>query len=312
MGRRKKEPTIDLVTMSENEARDILAEGTVNENTLKSYEGMVKKIVNFLKGKKLTKGKFYQFLVFFGRLDHWQPSTAAKYRVALLHTQRKGRHCGPNGHCWAADADVKKLCLGIGRASKTPPGPQRGAVTAIMLQQAFAALAKAGTPVPALDKSYLRLTYEGALRRNELATMRTKKISCPDGKRFFVQLEVDKRSKAGTPYKGIHGRLVTKAFVTLYDAITLGKGPNDYVIPETPTTVMDRLNTYIQRAAVLCKWYPGLVFDGVHCLRHGHAVDFHNDAHLCERMNCLQENADAYSRSNEARLLGCRKRSRTD
>jgi hypothetical protein len=301
--RPKSDMTFSKMKVTAEQARATLLNGALRPKTVRVYDARVAAIVRFCEGQGITKARFFLFLYHKSEC-RMTSKTATGYRCALVRAQKLGEHVGADGHCWAADTDAVKACKGVGWAHGFTPGPPRGAVTSAMLVQMFAAQAAAGTPVSETDQKHFWLIYAGALRREEFTTMRSGDLH-HDGVNYFVTLQVDKRCKPGGKHHAqVHRRLVTPGFARLYTQLTDHMAPNEWVLQEHPTTAMNRMNQVIQRSAGLCKWQDGLIFDGVHCLRHGHATDSRYDGALPYRMDSTQQNAMYYARTNDMRMVG--------
>jgi hypothetical protein len=299
-------PPANQVKISGEEAREGLLDGSIADVTVNGYKGKIRVIERFCDGATLTMMLFYQFL-WVASEQGMNPGTAQGYRCAVLHAQRRGRFRALDGTCWAAEEELKKACRGVGSTHGFAKGSPRGAITAAMLLHAIDANAAAGTPVAIMDQWYMWLIYEGALRRDEFVTLRTGGITA-DERGLRIQLWVDKRAKKGSNFPQIHPRVVSEQFVRLYTQMSFGLHPtDDRILRQHPSATMTRLNNILQRSATLCAWPTGLKFDGIHCLRHGHAVDYRFDPILRERMSCSQQNADYYGRLNADRIKGLKR-----
>jgi hypothetical protein len=302
MVRRSKTLVVSRASVSPREAKAILFTGTLKPNTAHTYKNKIEDFRSFCEGQEMTEDRFYQYVHELSAVGVSAQSIAT-LRCALLHFQRLGLYRSPTGECWAEAPDVMKACRGVGVCHGFSPGRPRGAITSAMLEAAFTAHAAAGHPVSLRDQQYLWIIYEGALRREEFTTLRSHDLYS-DGVNYFVKLHVDKRAKAGSKYTAIHKRLVTVKFAAMYHLVSHDLHPNAYILCEPPSPAMSRLNAILHSAATLCNWELELVFDGVHCLRHGHAADYRHDPTARERMSCTQVNTDWYARSNADRILG--------
>jgi hypothetical protein len=286
-----------------------MQDGTLRAKTLRLYVAKVKAYILFCEGRPISKETFGAFIwdkSSFGCM----PGTVNAYRCALLHFQLQGKHRGSDNRAWAGDEDLVRACRGAGLCHGFLPGQSRGAIDGDMLQHMFDTLARAGTPVALRDQLFFRLIHEGALRKSEFATLQTGALT-HTGKHYLIRLETDKRcsAKAKGKHPMVHTRLVTDRFVDVYETLTAGMQKDMILVGTAADATLLRLNAIIKRSAGLCSWTDELKFDGVHCLRHGHAVDNSNNEDLMRRMNCSHKNTLHYSKTNETRIGQKRPRS---
>jgi hypothetical protein len=285
---------IDDVPQAYELIRQILFDTALRAATVATYRLRVESVEIFCKFENITKQKFFRFLFF--RRKQINCQTANSYRCAIAHAQKYNKHL-EDGLCWANDSDTRDACKGmLGGRTYTP----RGALTRHMYHGLFNTMDKTKVPYTQLEHRCFRLIYEGALRRSEFTTLLCTPIGYING-HPYVTLYRDKRQRPmGIHPCHEHPRLVTPAFVKLFNTLIEGRKPTDLII-DGPLKMVTRLIKIVKGGALLCGWRTDLKYDGIHCLRHGHAVDNCKDPALKDRMNCTQVNANYYARPNESR-----------
>lgn len=248
-------------SLSNRNDRGFLSRGiakTVAPATREVHRGRVARYLRYLKGT----GKVYG-------LESWVDflsaifvqgaagETVYQYRCALLFVQREALQKGSD--LFADDDSLKRACDGLRHVHRLEVASVRGAITLEMLGQ-----------LVTLDHEYgvaFKVLFFGVLRVSQLLQMRSGDYVWSDG--GILTVRTDKRVRCGRRTSHVHKKLVPSPELRSI------LGPLQELVPHGGFLFgwvdLNRARDLIVSAAKTFKWPSHLVFDGVHCLRHGGA-----------------------------------------
>lgn len=286
---------LNMKTLDDSDGDTFLSVGvrlTVREPTAEKYTAAVAAFILYLvdrdRGYKLES--FVRYLSAC-RKQGAAAGTLAGFRAAIVWAQR----CSGTP-LWGEDAILIRALKGYAYQDKLRRAP-RGAIDMGMLEDLIKLFPRNGNAYAAIFLCVLRKSQAEKLRGGDAHMTAAGQVS--------LTVRADKRNKAGTTYehtavKEILSHDAKALIMSLSGMVRHGALIFDGVDFEA-------LSEDIKRAAVILRWPAHLVFDGIHCLRHGGAQVV--KAFVCavlERAgnNCgmSAKTATWYSRMNEARV----------
>jgi hypothetical protein len=220
--------------------------------------------------------------------DKVAASTIEGYRSAIAFNQRyRGKWLGPNGEQWARQEAAK----GAGYRNKDGVPVDRGYVEDDMLQELIDI-----APTPDIALACI-LCQRAALRWSQFVTLRKGDLRVHKEGSGTLLLHRDKRASS-TNHEVTVGPDFVKAFGEA--AKTVAEG--ELLFPVTRLPVV-QLRNFIKESAKKLPWAAGLIYDGPHVFRHGHAVGLKRiiAATTGEALRSTPRNAQHYAREVESR-----------
>ena len=252
--------TPDWAAMAEEHDEDRFIEMGISlgvrPRTAKKYGAAVAAFIRYLVMKNFPFD-YPSFTRYLGacRRQGAQGSTLEGYRCSVLWAQRQG-----GTETWADCARLTRAIKGFKYADRLAR-PPRGAITLTMLHQ----LAEFD---PRNSRAYA-LIFFLVLRKSQLIKMRSGDATLSAEGEVILTVRTDKRMKCGNVRQ-----ITSQKVVVLAAAKELIMGlqnltpHGELLVPKFDQT---KASEMIAAAAVRFGWPQGLVFDGVHCLRHGGA-----------------------------------------
>jgi len=229
---------------------------TVRKDTDSKYTGAGERYVAFIKARGLPYG-YDSFVAFLHacRKQGASAQTLEGYRAAMVWLQRMF-----DADQWAANPLLARALKGYKYADKLTR-PPRGAILEPMLLQLQER--HPGLAIPAAT------TFYCVLRRAQTERLRAGDIQCFEDGRVVLTLRADKRANANNSRQ-----LVTRKEVVLPKGqfllreLATRRRTWHKLFPNFKAEDLDRAIAETARAA---GWPAKLVYDGMHCLRHGGA-----------------------------------------
>lgn len=274
-----------------HDSKQFLSRGTiltVKPTTAKGYFDRIRKYLLFLvrTGMPYSMESFTEFLSAIFRQGAAGP-TLNGYRSALIFFQR-----ATLTQEWGTDPQLARACKGF-QYHHRQNNIQRGAITVGMLHELMSL-----DPIYALPFAVL---FFGILRIGQLKGICSGDLSVtPPSASLWIR--VDKRVKASS---NLHQQGHWKDVINqeLIDYLEPLQAKLPHGTPLFRWVSDDRLLELVDVAAKRFRWPTNVLFDGVHCLRHGGATFIKNKAgpiHLRSAGMC-QATFSHYSRSNQLR-----------
>lgn len=188
--------------------------------------------------------------------------TVASYRTALQFRQEELQ-----GEIFAADARLRAACKGLRAAGKKRKKQHRGAITLSMLRQLQS--------LPKMEKRYavaFEVAFFGVLRKGQLMALRAGDYAAPeDGEAAgTLWLRKDKRVNAKNSRTHFHARdNPSPELREVMGALQRNQKKGEKLFAWFSG---EKAGRFIKRAAKHYKWPDQVIYDGVHCLRHGGAM----------------------------------------
>jgi len=266
---------------------------TVKAETGGKYLSAVGHYIAFIDARRLpySRDSFRRFL-HACRKQGASGSTLSGYRAALLWLQR-----AYNVDTWADSDEFTRPIKGYKYADKIAR-PPRGAILRTMLSQL-------GTRHPDLALP-ANIAYFCVLRRRQVEKALVGDVQVLAGGRVILTLRAEKRANASNDLQPTVTRkeIVLPEGQTLLTHLARGRNPKEKLLPGFKAEALDKA---VADAAQYFAWPTGLVYDGMHCLRHGGAQELRD---FFSRLFASMGNPAAmspvtagwYSRLNELRV----------
>ena len=229
---------------------------TVRDATSDRYKSALRHVIGFMVRRKLPLelASFCRFLSGCRRQGA-AGSTLEAYRSAMVWTQRAS-----GSVIWADDPLLVRAIKGYKYQDRLSR-PPRGAIDIGMLEELC-------NLHPEYTRFYIVIFY-GVLRVSQAARLRGGDISQDAAGGVHLTLRQDKRMKCGSTREFVSVREVVHPAAREIMLTALRAVPHGALI--FATVDLAEASLAIKKAAVTLKWPAGLVWDGVHCLRHGGA-----------------------------------------
>ena len=285
---------LNLATLDDSGAGEFLGKGvalTVRDVTAEKYSAAVATFILFLVERdiRFDLPGFIRYLAAC-RKQGAAAGTLSGFRAAVVWAQR----CAGT-HTWGEDPILIRALKGYAYQDKLRR-PPRGAINWGMVEELVGLFPNHGNAYAAIFLCVLRKSQAEKMRGGDARMNAAGQVS--------LTVRVDKRNKAGSIYehtavKEILSRDAKTLIMSLSGMVPHGK----LVFAGVDFSV---LSEDIKKAAILLRWPTNLLFDGVHCLRHGGAQMVKAFvASVLERAgnNCGMgaKTAQWYSRMNEVR-----------
>lgn len=267
---------------------------SIREATSGKYERAVSRFIAYMErhNRAFTLDTFGRYLAACRRQGA-SASTISGMRCAVLWAQR-----AYNTDQWAADARLCRAIRGYRYEDKLAR-PPRGAVGRSMLAQL-----KARYPQFALA---FYVAYYAVLRRKQLLNLRSGDAVF-EGQRCILTVRADKRANAKNAKTTTSRKeLVLPEAKELLRALQKTTPHGQLFFPKLDVA---KLDAAVAETAITCQWPANLVFDGLHCLRHGGAHELRNYydtimASMGDPAAMAPTTAQWYSRLNALRVTAC-------
>ena len=287
---------LDMAALDDSGAADFVGNGvalTVRDSTGEKYAAAVSRFVTFLalRDYPFDLGAFIKFLSAC-RKQGAAASTLEGYRSAVVWAQRCSGFTP-----WGDNAMLIRALKGYAYQDKLRGYP-RGAIDLGMLEELIKLYPQHANVYAAIFLCVLRAGQAEKFRGGDAHPTGSGAVS--------LTVRVDKRNKCGSTFEHTAVKEIlapdAKALI-LSLSRTVPHG--ELVFPGIDMAV---LSEDIKRAALILRWPAHLLFDGVHCLRHGGAQmvkTFVSTVLARATSNCGMSTRTAawYSRMNEARAL---------
>lgn len=255
----RKKFAFDSHLVSKEDGLQFLRKGAslmVREATKKVYNGRVDKYRSYLR----RTGETESLLSFSGFLANLfrqgaAGTTLAGYRAAVLYAQKVEL-----SEQWADDKRLINACKGFAYSYRLS-APQRGVINVTMLRQ-----------LQSLDLLYkipFGLLFFGVLRVSELERMRVGDlVTSEEGTQLWVRKDKRVTALRSFQQEGHWKEIVSREFIEYVEALS---NQAKHGSPLFAWVKRDKMLQLVELAAGVFSWPVDVIYDGVHCLRHGGA-----------------------------------------
>jgi len=229
---------------------------TVRGDTGSKYIGVAVRFFDFLedRGLAFSEEAFLRFL-HACRKQGASGQTLEGYRASMLWLQRAFQ-IDP----WASNPLLVRAIKGYKYADRLTR-PPRGAILEPMLRQLGARFPRLAVPAA--------VTFYCVLRRRQTEKLLASDVQAFGDGRVILTLRADKRAKADNERQVVTRKeIVLPEGQAILKELVKGMRPTQKLFPSFRAEDLDKA---VAACAKIYAWPPNLVYDGMHCLRHGGA-----------------------------------------